>query len=447
MTMKRITRDELGPVKPLGYMEADLDRVEEVFGPPSGREKTWYVQFSSGIRARVTFRLDELHVGGADASALEEVANALDDGVGYREEPETPPPGEIAGATILSHDPNVLCRDDTFRYIVTLDAMRRKHNQLPSWIRITTITMICKVFASARIDLDKIRDAFREQGSIRIRRKGALFSGHEWKMKETTFYNQVTVGYVDQYSTKSIKVFPNGSFQVCGCSDLYDCQRVSKQLAYLLTKVLELPEPLTSDAFRVVMINTNFSMNRPVNQMDIVDDLSQNPMFEVSFNPERYSAVKIKFKPRPDMKQVTASVFSTGKVIVTGAETLREIVFAYDILNTELDKFTYSSDPFITLYNHASETPDVDDYTILRDSLIEAMVYYAPKRIEDVENLDQLVEKEGLNEDRMYELLGFAKQLAIVIEKRFPDSFDTVFGAKFESWVKALQQRGVQAWV
>ena len=445
--MKRITRDELGPVKPLGYMEADLDRVEEVFGPPSGREKTWYVQFSSGIRARVTFRLDELHVGGADASALEEVANALDDGVGYREEPETPPPGEIAGATILSHDPNVLCRDDTFRYIVTLDAMRRKHNQLPSWIRITTITMICKVFASARIDLDKIRDAFREQGSIRIRRKGALFSGHEWKMKETTFYNQVTVGYVDQYSTKSIKVFPNGSFQVCGCSDLYDCQRVSKQLAYLLTKVLELPEPLTSDAFRVVMINTNFSMNRPVNQMDIVDDLSQNPMFEVSFNPERYSAVKIKFKPRPDMKQVTASVFSTGKVIVTGAETLREIVFAYDILNTELDKFTYSSDPFITLYNHASETPDVDDYTILRDSLIEAMVYYAPKRIEDVENLDQLVEKEGLNEDRMYELLGFAKQLAIVIEKRFPDSFDTVFGAKFESWVKALQQRGVQAWV
>jgi hypothetical protein len=181
--------------------------------------------------------------------------------------------------------------------------------------------------------------------------------------------------------------------------------------------------------------------------MDIVDNLSQAPMFDVSFNPERYSAVKIKFKPRPDMKQVTASVFSTGKVIVTGAETLREIVFAYDILNKELKPFTYNSDSFITLYGRMAESPDVEDYTVLRESIIEAMVYYSPKRIEDVENLDQLVEKEGLSDDRMYELLGFAKQLATVIEKQLPDSFDTVFGAKFESWVKALQQRGVQAWV
>ena len=445
--MKRITPDELGPVKPLGFMEADLDRVEEVFGKPTGREKTWYVQFASGIRARVTFRLDEIHVSGADTSVLEEVASAIEDGPGYVAEPETPPSGEIAGAMVLTHDPNILCRDDTFQYIVTLDALRQKHNQLPSWIRITTITMICKVFASARIDLDKIRDAFREQGSIRIRRKGALFSGHEWKMKETTFYNQVTVGYIDQYSTKSIKVFPNGSFQVCGCSDLYDCQRVSKQLSYLLTKVLELPEPLTSDAFRVVMINTNFSMNRPVNQMDIVDALSQNPKFEVSFNPERYSAVKIKFKPRPDMKQVTASVFSTGKVIVTGAETLREIVFAYDILNKELKPFTYSNDAFLALYDRIGESPYSADYTVLRESLIEAMVYYTPKLIEDVENLDQLVEKEGLTEDRMYELIGFAKKLVIHISKQLPDSFDTVFGSKFESWVAALKKRGVQAWV
>ena len=73
MTMKRITPDELGPVKPLGFMEADLERVEEVFGKPTGREKTWYVQFASGIRARVTFRQDEIHVSGADTSVLEEV--------------------------------------------------------------------------------------------------------------------------------------------------------------------------------------------------------------------------------------------------------------------------------------------------------------------------------------------------------------------------------------
>ena len=138
----------------------------------------------------------------------------------------------IAGATVLSHDPSIMCRDDTFKYIVTLDAIRKKHENRPSWIQITTITMTCKLFAASRIDLDSIREAFRTEKTIRIRRKGALYDGHAWTMKDTTFYNQVTIGYTDQYSTKSIKVFPNGSFQVAGCSDLYDCQRVSKQLSF-----------------------------------------------------------------------------------------------------------------------------------------------------------------------------------------------------------------------
>jgi len=444
-------RDALNGSFLKGYMDVEFDRAVEVFGDPHTDEKMWFVEFRNGIRANVFYRHgndDEMHVRGFDERVVVEVAKAIDEGLDYEEEePDSPTAGEIAGSMIVAQDPSILCREDTFKYIVTLDALRQKHKQLPSWIRITTITMICKVFASARIDLDKIRAAFNTSGSIRIRRKGALFDGHEWKMKETTFYNQVTVGYVDQYSTKSIKVFPNGSFQVCGCSDLYDCQRVSKQLSYLLTKVLELPEPLTSNAFRVVMINTNFSMNKPVNQMDIVDELSKNQMFEVSFKPERYSAVKIKFKPRPDMKQVTASVFSTGKVIVTGAETLREIVFAYDILNTELKQFTYSSDAFLALYDRIGESPYSADYTVLRESLIEALMYYAPKRVEDVENLDQLVEKEGLTQDRMYELIEHASKLVAIIEKRLPDSFDTVLGAKFEAWVKALKERGVQSWV
>lgn len=33
------------------------------------------------------------------------------------------------------------------------------------------------------------------------------------------------------------------------------------------------------------------------------------------------------------MKKVTCSIFSTGKVIVTGARTLKEIVAAYETIN------------------------------------------------------------------------------------------------------------------
>jgi hypothetical protein len=91
---------------------------------------------------------------------------------------------------------------------------------------------------------------------------------------------------------------------------------------------------LETHQFRVVMINTNFSMNATVDLSKVIAVLEKD--FIVSFNPDRYSAVKVKFQPAPNTKQVTASIFSTGKIIVTGAETLREIALAYEVLNEKL---------------------------------------------------------------------------------------------------------------
>ena len=219
----------------------------------------------------------------------------------------------------------------TKRYIVTLSAVRDQYKCPPSWIRITTITMLCKFLQE--INLEKVREAFAD-GPIRIRRKGAFTNGFEWTLHETTFYNQVTIGYEDQYSHKSIKVFPNASFQVAGCSDLRDCKRIVHQLAFLMQTIMGIQ--MTTSDFRVVMINTNFSMNAHVDLSRVISILSVDKKFVVSFNPDRYSAVKVKFHPAENTKQVTASIFSTGKIIVTGAETLREIALAYEVLNQKL---------------------------------------------------------------------------------------------------------------
>jgi TATA-box binding protein (TBP) (component of TFIID and TFIIIB) len=64
---------------------------------------------------------------------------------------------------------------------------------------------------------------------------------------------------------------------------------------------------------------------------------NHSDVFQVSFEPDRYSAVKIKFKPSADMKMITTSIFGTGKIIITGAETLKEIVFAYNIINEHIN--------------------------------------------------------------------------------------------------------------
>jgi TATA-box binding protein (TBP) (component of TFIID and TFIIIB) len=175
---------------------------------------------------------------------------------------------------------------------------------------------------------------------VHVRPKGSTAKGFEWTIKKTTFYNQVTIGYKDQYSQKSIKIFPNGSVQVAGCADLFDCRRIMRQLCFIVNKTIGTeiePEQLV-DSVAVKMINTNFSLNSSVNLNKVIQRFADRPEFRVSFDPDRYSAVKVKFEPRPGTKQVTASIFSTGKIIVTGAQTLEEIALAYKTLNANLDQ-------------------------------------------------------------------------------------------------------------
>jgi len=226
---------------------------------------------------------------------------------------------------------------DTFQYIRDLIEIRSKFCDgvlpEPSWVRITTITMCSKFLES--IDLPKFRENFKKLEKVILRRKGSKFSGFEWRMLDTAFYNQVTIGYRDAYSRKSIKIFPNGSIQVAGCSDIFDCRRILKQLSHVLKIVLGTDHDIPVDDISVKMINTNFSLNSSVNLNKVIQKLNRPP-FRVTYDPDRYSAVKVKFIPGPDMKLVTASIFSTGKIIVTGAQTLQEIAQAFSILNQNL---------------------------------------------------------------------------------------------------------------
>ena len=229
--------------------------------------------------------------------------------------------------------------NNSFSYLLTLDEMRNALPEeiRPSWVKITTITMVSSFIQE--IDIKKLREIFERIGSYKMRRKGTNTDGFEWKLKPTTFYNQVTLTYNDTYSTKSVKVFPNGSIQVAGCCDLFDCKRIITQLIYIFKTFLGLEIQLPVDSFRVVMINSNFSLNYNINLMKVADWFEEyNDIFKVSFEPDRYSAVKIKFKPAHDMKEITCSIFSTGKIIITGAETLKEIAFAYNIINQHINE-------------------------------------------------------------------------------------------------------------
>ncbi len=189
---------------------------------------------------------------------------------------------------------------------------------------------------SKPVDVARIRKAF-EKSDVILHKNDINAKGIVWKLKPTSFYNQITLTYEDVYSTKSVKIFPNGSIQVAGCNDVVNCKHIIKSLSHIL-KLFDPELEALDKSFRVVMINSNFSLNYNINLMKTASHFEKySDLFKVSFEPDRYSAVKIKFKPSEDMKEITTSIFSTGKIIITGAETLKEIAFAYNIINQHIN--------------------------------------------------------------------------------------------------------------
>ena len=205
---------------------------------------------------------------------------------------------------------------------------------LPSWVHLSTITMVSKF--EKPLNLEALKEMFVRRKVISIKNKGAAEKSAEWKLEDTAFHNQMTISFRNNHSIRSVKLFPNGSIQVAGCKDFIDCEYILNQIAFLVKVILKEDNPVGPPV--VSMINSNFSINSTINQRMVIQKLSADPKFKVSFNPEKYAGVIVKFVPGKGEKRVTASVFGSGKVIVTGAKTLSEISDAYATLTSLLTK-------------------------------------------------------------------------------------------------------------
>lgn len=195
----------------------------------------------------------------------------------------------------------------------------------PSYLSVTTITSTFKI--DSVIDVQDLKQKMNKNPFI-IKKKGGAIA-YTWNIKDNKFFNQITAEYTDEFSKKSIKFFPNGSIHVTGCSDLVDCHRVMNQVKFCIKHYTE--KDVSVYDFNIQMINANFTMNHMLN-LATVSSTAEKIGCTVSFKPEIYSAVKLKFVPGPNMKKITASVFSSGCVLITGAKTLAEITASYKFL-------------------------------------------------------------------------------------------------------------------
>ena len=218
--------------------------------------------------------------------------------------------------------------ENTFSYLSTLKEIKdhAPSGDTTSYPKLITITMVANT--NHDMDIDRLRASFPEEGlRLRFAKSPQCFT---WFRKNTEFYNQVTLTYQDPMSTKSVKIFSNGSIQVAGCTDLFDCHRVIRQVCIVIKHTLGVQVSIKE--FRICMINANFQFNKDVNLRNCARHLTEQAGMNVTLSRDRYAAVKVKFKPAEDMKQMTASIFATGKVILSGAETLKEVALGYNRL-------------------------------------------------------------------------------------------------------------------
>ena len=251
--------------------------------------------------------------------------------------------------------------NNTFSYILTLKEMKDNHPSadITSFPKLITITLVAD--AKTSIDTGVFMSKMKEIGELKICTKGKNHEPFVWAARSTEFYNQVTLSCTDKMSTKSIKIFSNGSIQIAGCADLFDCCRCIQQIGLIIYKIMGIEVDIST--FRICMINANFQFNRSINLRECSKHFSSHPMFKTNFSEDKYAAVKIKFKPSEDMKIMTASIFGTGKVILSGAQTLKEIAFGYNTLiqyihtsDRVLEEQQADTNMFTTVMGH-----DIDD--------------------------------------------------------------------------------------
>ena len=219
---------------------------------------------------------------------------------------------------------------ESFSFLRHISDIRTKtindYRANPSWVKVTTITITSSF--NKPVNLDVIRAHFSTNKTMYIKTKCSDYR-FMWKISDTSFFNQVSIYCDDHRSRKSVKFFPNGSIQVAGCCDMMDCERVLKQINCVVSHITH--QRMHAVDYTVHMINSNFSINRFVNLNNIMSAFMARG-HDVTFNPDRYSAVKIKLKPFGTDRTVTVSIFNSGKIIVTGAKSLVEVSTSYGII-------------------------------------------------------------------------------------------------------------------
>jgi len=170
------------------------------------------------------------------------------------------------------------------------------------------------------------------------------------------FDNQVTVIYKMRTYFPNIKVFRNGSIQMTGIRTGEDGELASSLIAKEIERMQVVPDKVEATNFTVRMINCDFGVPYKVRRKKLHTILISSTYNNVcSFQPVDYPGVKLQYYWNSDetyagngvckcstqcfgkgtatgegqCKKVTVSIFDSGKILITGANSFHQVNSAY----------------------------------------------------------------------------------------------------------------------
>ena len=232
-------------------------------------------------------------------------------------------------------------------------------------LRISTMTQIAEI--SSKINLNNLYKYLEPTDTIRYLSFGSELSKGEITKKikkprkdkeKKFFYNQITI-HIFFEKIVNVKIFNNGRIQMTG---LKSSEQGKEVIKIFLEEVNKLSEEYKKEIYEVsnpkftwiktVLINSDFDLHYKVDREALHRSIIDEGYYS-SFEPCIYPGVNIKyyynkFKENNGIcdcekmcngkgkdntcKKITIAVFNSGKIIITGGNSMEHIEIAYNFI-------------------------------------------------------------------------------------------------------------------
>ena len=219
-------------------------------------------------------------------------------------------------------------------------------------ISISTISTCCS-FEHSSINLKEFfKNIIIDENNI----KNASYGDNTkpiTKKKKRSFFNQITLEIFSPYKYKinqetnikkidkgvNIKIFKNGSIQMCGIKCIDDCKYI---LEYVI-KYIKKNDLIINDNKELKIINFKLSL---INcKIDVKYNIKREKLYEILkdteypaiYSPCIHAAVKIKSFPDND-NPIPILIFQSGSIIIL-TKTIENVIKGHELITNILSKY------------------------------------------------------------------------------------------------------------